>query len=71
MCEKYWRGPRGKAALCMIINTQLAESLLLPLPLPLLLEPLLLLTSQMATLGLTSQLPGLTTNKNHAIQPPT
>ena len=46
---------RGFAAAHPILLTQLAESeLLLPL-LPLLLKPLLLLTSQMATLGLTQQ----------------
>ena len=67
LCKKYGVG-RGKAAAQLILLTQLAKSELLPL------LPLLLLTSQMATLGLTqrlrrglglglgltSQLPGLT-----------
>ena len=71
MCKKYEVG-RGKAA-AQLILTQPAKSELLPtlllLPLPLLLKPLLLptlllkplllLTYQMATLGLTSHLPGL------------
>ena len=67
MWKKYGVG-RGKAAAQLIPSQPAKSELLLPL-LPLLLKPLLLLTSQMATLGLTqrlrrglgltSQLPGL------------
>ena len=54
LCKKYGEG-RGKAA-AQLILTQPAKSSLLPLLLPalLLLKPLPLLTSQMATLGLTA-----------------
>ena len=61
MCKKYGVG-RGKAA-AQLILTQPAKFELLPLLLPLLLPPLLLLmpllTSKMATLGLTQRLQSL------------
>ena len=59
MCKKYGVG-RGKAAAQRIL-TQLAKSELLPLLLAAMLplKPLLLLTSQMATLGLGQGVSGL------------
>ena len=69
MCKKYGVGHGFAAAqptLLQPAKSSLVPLLSLLLPTLLLLKPLLLLTSQMATLGLTSQLPGLTTNK---IQP--
>ena len=54
MWKKYGVG-RGKAAAQLIPSQPAKSELLLPL-LPLLLKPLLLLTSQMATLGLTQRL---------------